>query len=61
MRIKITVEQGGTVLSEAKVQLDNPRDLSAAIKAEIDKVPWQDRSGPLWGVTVKIDQPNAED
>ncbi len=49
MRIKITVEQGGTVLSEARVQLDSPRDLSAAIKAEVDKVPWQDRSEPLWG------------
>ncbi len=61
MLIKITVEQGGTVLSEAKVHLDNLRDLSAAIKSEVDKVPWQDRSGPLWGVIVKIDQPGAED
>ena len=61
MRIKITIEQGGTVLTEAKVQLDDPRELSTAIKAEVDKVPWQDRSGPLWGIIVKIDQPSPED
>ena len=61
MRIKITVEQGGAVLSEAKVQIGSSMDLPAAVKAQLENVPWQDRSGPLWGIVVKIDQPNAED
>jgi hypothetical protein len=61
MRIKITVEQGGAVLSEAKVHIDSSRDLPAAVQAELENVPWQDRLAPLWGVVVKIDQPDAED
>ena len=61
MLIKITVEQGGAVLSEAKVHIDAPADVSAAIKAELDKTPWQDRPAPLWGLVVKVDQPYAQD
>ena len=60
MRIKITVEQGGAVLSEAKVDIDSSTDLPAAVRAQLENVPWQDRSVPLWGIVVKIDQPNAE-
>ena len=61
MRIKITVEQGGAVLSEAKVHINSPTDLPAAVAAQLETVPWQDRSAPLWGIIVKIDQRNAED
>ena len=61
MRIKITVEQGGAVLTEAKVHIDSSTDLPAAVKAQLENIPWQDRSEPLWGVVVKIDQPDAED
>jgi hypothetical protein len=61
MRIKITVEQGGAVLSEAKVHINAPTDLPAAVEAQLKNIPWQDRSAPLWGIVVKIDQPNAED
>ena len=61
MRIKITVEQGGAVLSEAKVHVESSTDLPTAVKTELEKVPWQDRSAPLWGIVVKIDQPHAED
>ena len=61
MRIKITVEQGGAVLCEAKVHIDTVTDVPAAVKKQLESVPWQDRSAPLWGVVVKIDQPDAED
>ena len=61
MRIKITVEQGGAVLSEAKVHIESSTDLPSAVKAQLEKIPWQDHSAPLWGVVVKIDQPDAED
>ena len=61
MRIQITVEQGGAVLTEAKVHIDDAADLPDAVKAQLEHVPWRDRREPLWGVVVKIDQPDAED
>jgi hypothetical protein len=39
MRIKITVEQGGAVLSEDKVHIESSTDLPSAVKAQLENIP----------------------
>ena len=57
-KANITISQSGNVLSSTVVTMERDGDLSEAIKAEVDKVRWQNRAAPLWGLTVSIDKPD---
>jgi hypothetical protein len=55
MLLKITIEQNGVVLSQSIAEIEDDESLSATIKAAVDKVRAEDRSKPLWGLGIKVD------
>jgi hypothetical protein len=59
--LKIIIEQKGVVLSQSVAEIEEDEDLSAAIKVAIDKVRAEDRSKPLWGLVIKVDNTNPRE
>ena len=55
-RILITVEQNGERLRETEADVDRDRDVSRVVKAVLDDVRWADRSRPLRGIVIRIDE-----
>jgi len=55
-RILITVEQNGERLRETEADIDRDRDVSRVVKAVLDDVRWEDRSRPLRGIVIRIDE-----
>ena len=61
MLLKITVEQNGAVLSQSVAEIEEDEDFSAAIKAAVDTVRAADRSKPLWGLVIKVNNTNPRE
>jgi hypothetical protein len=55
-RILITVEQNGGILRETEADIDRHEDVGRVVKAVLDHVRWEDRSGPLRGIVIRIDE-----
>jgi len=55
-RILITVEQNGGILRETEADIDRDEDVGRVVKAVLDHVRWEDRSGPLRGIVIRIDE-----
>lgn len=58
--VNVVVSLNDRVLSENVVEISKDGDLSAAVKAELDKVRCADRSLPLWGIHIRITEPEAK-
>ena len=55
-RILITVEQNGERLRETEADIDRDEDVGHVVKAALDHVRWEDRSKPLRGIVIRIDE-----
>jgi hypothetical protein len=55
-RILITVEQNGERLRETEADIDRDEDIARVVKAVLDDVRWEDRSRPLGGIVIRIDE-----
>ena len=55
-RILTTVEQNGERLRETEADIDRDRDVARVVKAVLDDVRWDDRSRPLRGIVIRIDE-----
>jgi len=52
----ITVEQNGERLKETEADIDRDEDIARVVKAVLDDVRWEDRSRPLSGIVIRIDE-----
>ena len=55
-RLMITVEQNGERLKETEADIDMDEDIARVLKAALDDVRWEDRSRPLNGIVIRIDE-----
>ena len=55
-RLMITVEQNGERLKETEADIDRDEDIARVLKAVLDDVRWEDRSRPLNGIVIRIDE-----
>ena len=55
-RLMITVEQNGERLKETEADIDRDGDIARVVKAVLDDVRWEDRSRPLSGIVIRIDE-----
>jgi hypothetical protein len=55
-RLMITVEQNGERLKETEADIDRDEDIARVLKAVLDDVRWEDRSRPLSGIVIRIDE-----
>jgi len=55
-RLMITVEQNGERLKETEADIDRDEDIARVVKAVLDHVRWEDRSRPLRGIVIRIDE-----
>jgi hypothetical protein len=57
-RLMITIEQNGERLKDTEADID--RDIARVVKAVLDDVRWEDRSRPLSGIVIRIDEIRPE-
>ena len=55
-RLMITVEQNGERLKETEADIDRDEDIARVLKDVLDDVRWEDRSRPLSGIVIRIDE-----
>ena len=55
-RLMITVEQNGERLKHTEADIDRDGDVGRVVKAVLDDVRWEDRSRPLRGIVIRIDE-----
>jgi len=55
-RILITVEQNGGCLRQTEADINRDEDVGRVVKAVLDHVRWEDRSRPLRGIVIRIDE-----
>src|SRR4051812_14925671 len=55
-RLMITVEQNGERLKDTEADIDRDEDIARVVKAVLDDVRWEDRSRPLGGIVIRIDE-----
>ena len=59
-RLMITVEQNGERLKDTEADIDRDEDIARVVKAVLDDVRWEDRSRPLSGIVIRIDEIRPE-
>jgi hypothetical protein len=55
-RLMITIEQNGERLRDTEADIDRDEDVGRVVKAVLDHVRWEDRSRPLSGIVIRIDE-----
>jgi hypothetical protein len=55
-RLMITIEQNGERLRDTEADIDRDEDVGRVVKAVLDHVRWEDRSRPLRGIVIRIDE-----
>jgi hypothetical protein len=55
-RLMITIEQNGERLRDTEADIDRDEDVGRVVKAVLDDVRWEDRSRPLRGIVIRIDE-----
>jgi hypothetical protein len=55
-RLMITIEQNGERLRDTEADIDRDEDVGRVLKAVLDHVRWEDRSRPLRGIVIRIDE-----
>ena len=54
--LMITIEQNGERLKDTEADIDRDEDIARVVKAVLDDVRWEDRSRPLGGIVIRIDE-----
>ena len=55
-RLMITIEQNGERLRDTEADIDRDEDVGRVVKAVLDHVRWEDRSRPLRGIVIRVDE-----